>query len=229
MTLAPSVLDLDVGQLEQQVMAAVNAALAPAGPPSLDAQALDPDILERVLASTELQARRTADEITGGLDEAIRRIGPRTGMAGDPTSHGLADLFTAAREQVDTLRGATVRGDGVTVDGGVRAVAVVQGPGGGTARLTALEIEPAVVDTGPAHAGEQLRTAVNAALAAAHRNLPPVTTSTRPDVPGVPGVPGVRARVLPELGVRQLRGYLTALGAITASIEAPDGDAGAPA
>ena len=83
-----------------------------------------------------------------------------------------------------------------------------------------------MVDTGPAHAGEQLRTAVNAALAAAHRNLPPVTTSTRPDVPGVPGV---RARVLPELGVRQLRGYLTALGAITASIEAPDGDAGAPA
>lgn len=166
--LDPQTRDLTPAELGGHVTEAVNAALAAAaGTPG---QGVDVDALAGQLAAVEKQAMSTFALITAGLDDAVRRSGPRSGMQGDPEPRGFASLFAATRQELQGLRdltGPTGTWDGYDPGGEIRTV--VGGAGHGV-RVESLEIAAAAIDRGTRRLGEQVALAVNTALRAADRD-----------------------------------------------------------
>ena len=210
--LDPQLMRLPGGPLGGLVAQAISSALAASAGPAATAPAVQ--ALHSVLVETECQARATFDAVASGLGEAIRRIGPRSGMRGDPSPLGVGILFTEAARQVASLpdRATPTASGEASTPGGARVRVTVRP---GVAVVESVELEAQVLRQGATRTGEAIRTAVNAALAQARQSLA--------DLPPPPPVDVAGLRALRELGVQQMRDYAGALAAIVASIQPPDG------
>jgi hypothetical protein len=166
---------------------------------------------------------RTMGLISQSIAGAIGQVGQRTGMRGDPSPRGLADLLSQSLETLEWLPGAgaeagreegPLRGDGASADGLVRAVAQAGG-------RVDLELDARAMRSSAAELAGFVVDAVNLALAdlrAIEAESPQPSTIDTAEL-------AERVRHVQDLSVAQMTGYTQALRSIMASIQSPPGGA----
>ncbi|MDG4839924.1 hypothetical protein O7631_25630 [Micromonospora sp. WMMD967] len=213
---AASMMRLSGADLSPPVMDAANSALADTRVELSDG-GLAPDLsvlggsLAEVLAESELAMHR----LQGALAEAVAKVGATTGLGGDPSATGTADLLHGVLDLLGPMPGPDQMEDGehqrIGTDDAGRALAEVDGIG----QIVRLELTPEAGRSTSAELGESIVEAVNRAVddyaaaadAASHGLIPE-------DL-------GVRAAELQEASLRQMAALTGALTGMMARIREP--------
>jgi hypothetical protein len=201
-------LNLDPAELGALVVKAVNAALAGAhdsdGRPDLDAWA-------GMLAAARAEALATMGAISSSIQDAIARVGSRTGMHGDSGSQGLEALVG---ETLNILRTRTVDQPYAEATDPHEQVLVTIGP---SRRLLAVRIAPAAMRLASPALAERLVAAVNTALDAAPVRPADVRAQTR-----ATAELSQQTRRIQDQSLEHMRSYTRSLTAIMRTIQEPE-------
>lgn len=219
LTLDPRVLRLSPEELGGLVAEAVNAALDDQRGRSTASAGPVPDLaaLAETLRDVQNESLRQMEIITQGITDAMARIRERTRISGDPSPLGLEHLMDLTQRNLQdaiTAAGsaADVRGEGESVRGQIRAVAMV-------GRVESVTIERQTMRMASHDLAEQLRTAVNAALDDLRSKVRPGRPST--DNANAEEL-SERVRAAQDMSLDQMRTYTRALRDIMSSIEGPE-------
>lgn len=217
--LAAQLMRLSGEDLGPLIVEAANAALAGARPdlvsadPAPDLSGLT-DSLATALAESELALHR----VQGALNEAIAKVGPRTGLGGDLPAHEASDLLYGVMAALRSAHGVPPDPDqpdeperrGIGSDDAGHVSAEVDGTG----RLVRLVLEPRAGRLTSVELGELIVASVNRAL----DEMEPA-----PPADGAPvaGDLGRRVAELQDASVRQMSALTGALTGIMARIREP--------
>ncbi|MEJ2856862.1 MULTISPECIES: hypothetical protein [unclassified Saccharothrix] len=219
--LRPSPAEIPTSELERHLALAANDALAKARAvaPTAEDPMPDLDALVGRLAEVGEQSSAFLRRVGTAVDEVIAKVGPRTGMHGDPSPTGVDALFSEAAEVLRTARdslgglsGAQVTGRGSDED---HEVWVTFGPDGNVSKV---ELSPAVREMTGRQFNDRARQALDAALKdwTAQRRANPPGPSTA-DL----GRLAAQAESLRTQSMDQLQGYTKKLRSIMGSIGEP--------
>ncbi|XVV07389.1 hypothetical protein ACQPW3_19205 [Actinosynnema sp. CA-248983] len=211
----------EVSELERHVAVAANAALAASRAVAPAAEDPMPDLnaLMGRLAEVGEQSARFMRQVGTAVDEVIAKVGPRTGMRGDPSPTGVDALFAeatavvrAARDSLGGLAGAQVTGSGSDDD---HEVWVTIGTDGNVSKV---ELSAAVRGMTARQFTDRARQALDAALLdwTAQRRAQPPDASTVDF-----GRLSAQAEALRTQSFEQLRGYTAKMRSIMGSIGEP--------
>ncbi|MBB5953818.1 hypothetical protein FHS29_000388 [Saccharothrix tamanrassetensis] len=214
--------EIPTSDLGDHLATAVDAALASARGvvPAATDPLPDLDVLLDRLNSVGEQSSRFMRQVGSALDDVIAKVGPRTGMHGDPSPSGVDALFSdaatalrTARDSLAGFQGPQVTGNGSDEDHEVWVTIGVDGA------VSKVELSGAVRDMTSRQFNDRARQAVNAALedwTAKRRDQSP------PDAAGADfGRLAAQADALRTQSLDQLRGYTTKLKSIMGSIGEP--------
>lgn len=203
-----ALLNLDPAELGGLVVKAVNAALT-GSPDSNDRP--DLDALAGILEAARAEALATMGAISSSIQDAIARIGPRTGMHGDCGPQGLDALVG---ETLNVLRTRTVDQPYAEATDPHEQVLVTIGP---SRRLLAVRIAPGAMRLASAALAERLVAAVNAALDAASVRPADMRAQSR-----ATAELSQRVRRIQDQSLDHMRSYARSLTAIMRTIEEPE-------
>ncbi len=199
-------LALPAPELAGHIVSAINSALVngPAPP--------EPDLaaLATLLGHAQDEGLRTMERISSSIQDAIARIGQRTGMHGDTGRHGLDDLLTRTMHELRATRAALTGGPlypAMDPDELVR-VEVDR-----LCRIRSLELSPPALRQRAGDLAENIVTATNTALAAVPANQAAAGTRGPTTID--------RVRHLQERSLAQLHSYTRSLRAIMGTIGDP--------
>ncbi|WP_433260102.1 hypothetical protein ACQPZF_23110 [Actinosynnema sp. CS-041913] len=214
--------ELPTSDLGDHLATAVNAALAAAraAVPTATDPLPDLDVLLDRLNSVGEQSGEFLRRIGSALDDVMAKVGPRTGMRGDPSPSGVDAVFSdaatalrTARDQLAGFQGPQVTGSGSDEDHEVWVTVGVDGT------VSEVELSGAVRGMTSRQFDDRARQAVNAALddwTAKRRDQSP------PDAAGADfGRLAAQADALRTQSLDQLRGYTKKLNSIMGSIGGP--------
>lgn len=203
-----ALLNLAPVELGALVVNAVNAALTGShdsdGRPALGA-------LAGMLEAARAEALGTLESISSSIQDAIARIGPRTGMHGDSGPQGLEALVG---DTLNILRTRTADQPYAEAPDPHEQVLVTIGA---SRRLLAVRIAPAAMRLASATLAERLAFAVNAALDAAPVRPGDVQTQT-----GASAELSRRVKRIQDQSLEHMRSYTRSMTAIMRTIEEPE-------
>ncbi|MEU7526117.1 hypothetical protein AB0A74_10305 [Saccharothrix sp. NPDC042600] len=208
-------------ELGRHLATATNAALATARAVAPTAEDPMPDLNALIgkLAEVGERSGRFLGQVGTAVDQVIAKVGPRTGMHGDPSPAGVDALFSeatavlrAARDTLGGLAGAQVTGSGADEDHDVWVQVGTDGT------VSKVELSSAVPELTARQFTDRARQALDAALAdwTAQRRAQPPDASTV-DFGRLSG----RAEALRTQSFEQLRGYTARIKSIMGSIGEP--------
>ncbi|GIF78443.1 hypothetical protein [Asanoa siamensis] len=200
--LDPQVLRLEPDEISAYAVEATNAALAGSIPRAPDDAALDPAALDAALRPAIESGAAMMRTVSDSLAEVMFRLRERTGMDGDPGTHGFAALLDETSDLLRIARGTMPAEHEQTFDGGLVVATVAAGP-----RVVALDIRDRTDGL-----GAEILVAVNSALdelADAARDLAP---TDRLDA---------RVRELQDASLAHMNVYTGALRTLLGSISGP--------
>ncbi|MDX5459115.1 hypothetical protein [Micromonospora tulbaghiae] len=213
--LAAPLMRLSEDELGRLVEQAVNDALAASrgslasSEPVADLSALTGS-LGAVLAESEAAMRR----LHGAIADAVATAGPATGLGGDVSANGPADLLHQVMDVLGTATGGTPADDGGDERwSGSDGAGTVRAEVDGSARLTRLEVTRPPRRLSSAELGESMVVAVNRAL----EQIPP---GAAPQGLGSAAL-DARLRELQEASVRQMSALTGALTGVMQTIREP--------
>jgi DNA-binding protein YbaB len=203
-----ALLNLDPAALGGLVVNAVNSALT--GTPDDDGRP-DLDGLTDMLDAARAEALATIRAISSSIQDAISRIGPRSGMHGESGSLGLELLLG---ETLNILRAGTVDQPYAEATDPHEQVLVTIGP---SRRLVTVRITPAAMRLSSAALAERLVAAINAALDATPVRPAEVQAQSR-----ATAELSQRVRRIQDQSLEHMRAYTRSLTAIMYTVGEPE-------